>query len=215
MNARRISGAGLVVALAMLVVMSVGAVSLVRAVSTGRMVAANLAFRQAAVLASDAGNEAAIDWLTPQVTTAVVYADQPEQGYYASVPDGLDATGSGSVTPASASGQRVTIDWDDDQCTGSTGTLCVRASPPLPADAAGNVIRYTIHRLCRSAGSPQSSANSCLVAGGGPGASNKRGTLSYGASSRFSVSAGIWYRITVRVRGPRNTTVFTQTLLHF
>ena len=62
MNAKQTTGASLVAALIMLVMMSAGAISLVRAVSTGRLMAANLAFRQAAVLASDAGNEAAIEW---------------------------------------------------------------------------------------------------------------------------------------------------------
>jgi len=101
------------------------------------------------VLASDAGNEAAIAWLTTQIATATLYTDQPDQGYYASVSDDLDIIG------ASASGSGVTIDWDDDHCHNALGLTCLKASAPLASDAAGNVIRYTIHRLCRMAGSPQ------------------------------------------------------------
>lgn len=207
MNAKQTTGASLVVALIMLVMMSAGAISLVRAVSTGRLMAANLAFRQAAVLASDAGNEAAIEWLKTHIATAALYANQPDQGYYASVPDDLDITGT------QASG--VAIDWDDDDCNMASTQTCMKASRPLAADAAGNVIRYAIHRLCRMAGSPQGGANSCLMAGGSASASSKRSSLSYGASSRFSTSTQVYYRITVRVRGPRNTVVFTQTLAHF
>lgn len=209
MNAKQTTGAGLVVALIMLVMMSAGAISLVRAVSTGRLMAANLAFRQAAILASDAGSEAAIAWLRTQIVTAALYADQPDQGYYASVSGDIDITG------AQTSGTSVTIDWDDDQCNHATAQTCVTASAPLAADAAGNVIRYTIHRLCRMAGSPQGGANSCLMAGGSASSSSKRSSLSYGASSRFSASMQVYYRITVRVRGPRNTVVFTQMLTHF
>ncbi len=209
MNAKKASGAGLVVALIMLVMMSAGAISLVRAVSIGRLMAANLGFRQAAVLASDAGNEAAIDWLKTQIITAAVYADQPDHGYYASVPDSLDITGT------QAPGSGVVIDWDDDDCNNAAGLTCVKASAPLAADAAGNVIRYTIHRLCSMAGSPQGGANSCLMAGGAASTSSKRSSLSYGASSRFTTSMQVYYRITVRVHGPRNTVVFTQTLVHF
>lgn len=209
MNTRQANGAGLVVALIMLVMMSAGAISLVRAVSTGRLMAANLAFRQAAVLASDAGHEAAIKWLTTQITTAALYTDQPDQGYYASVSDDLDIIGT------SASGSSVTIDWDDDLCHGASGLTCVKASKPLPADAAGNVIRYTIHRLCRMAGSPQGGANTCVMAGGSASSSSKRSSLSYGASSRFSNSVQVYFRITVRTSGPKNTVVFTQTLAHF
>ncbi len=209
MKHRRLSGTSLVVALVMLAMMSAGAISLVRAISTGRMMAANLAFRQAAVLASDAGSEAAIAWLSTEVSSANVYVDQTARGYYASVPDGLDITGQGLT------GSAVSIDWDDDQCQAAASARCAQAAPALAADGAGNVIRYTIHRLCRSSGSPQAGANSCLMAGGDAAASSKRGSLSYGASSRFSVSMGVYYRITVRVRGPRNTVVFTQTLVHF
>jgi type IV pilus assembly protein PilX len=209
MNPQQTSGAGLVVALIMLVMMSAGAISLVRAVSVGRLMAANLAFRQGAVLASDIGSEAAIEWLKAHITSAALYADQPDQGYYASVPDGLDITG------AQATGSRVAIDWDDDHCHHATAPICVKASVPMAPDAAGNVIRYAIHRLCRMAGSPQGGANNCLLAGGTASASSKRSSLSYGASSRFSVSMQVYYRITIRVRGPRNTVVLTQTLAHF
>lgn len=209
MTLRQSSGASLMVALIMLVMMSAGAISLVRAISTGRMMAANLAFRQAAVLASDAGSEAAIAWLSNEVSSARIFVDQPDAGYYANVPDGLDITGMGST------GSAVAIDWDDDRCKAAASTACVKAAPALPADSAGNVIRYTIHRLCRTDGSPQAGANSCLVAGGSAAASSKRGNVSYGSSSRFGVSMGVYYRITVRVRGPRNTVVFTQTLVHF
>lgn len=48
------AGASLMMALVVLVIMSVAAISLVRSVNTGKMIASNLAFRQAAALASDA-----------------------------------------------------------------------------------------------------------------------------------------------------------------
>jgi len=209
MKPKQVDGAGLLVALVMLLMMSLGAISLVRAVSTGRLMAANLAFRQAALMASDAGSETAIVWLSNEVSGASIYTDQPAQGYYASVPNGFDVTGLGLT------GSSVAIDWDNDDCMAAASATCVKAAPALATDVAGNVIRYTIHRLCRSAGSPQSGNNSCLMARGSSGSSNKRSSLSYGASSRFSISMGVYYRITVRVAGPRNTIVFTQTLVHF
>ena len=203
------TGASLMMALVVLVIMSVAAISLVRSVNTGKMIASNLAFRQAAALASDAGTEAAIRWLEPQAATATLYQDQPDQGYYATVPQSLDISG------LATQGVQVAIDWESDGCTGSPAGNCVKAAPALAADPAGNVVRYTIHRLCRDTGSPYSGGNSCLMVNGGSGASLKRGQLSYGASSRFGMTAGTYYRITVRVRGPRNTTVFTQALIHY
>ena len=202
-------GAGLVVALVVLVVMSLGALALVRAVASGLLVAGNFAFREAAVLAAESGSESAISWLSDRAATTDLLSDQPEAGYYASLPVGLSLSGQ-SNTSTSA-----TIDWDDDQCAARTGTRCFTAGPPLPIDAAGHRVRYVIHRLCRTAGSSDAAANSCLLFRSAQGGSSNRGQLSYGASKRFQSSDTVYYRITVHVRGPRNTTAFIQTLVHY
>jgi Tfp pilus assembly protein PilX len=202
-------GAGLVVALVILVVMSLGALALVRAVASGLLVAGNLAFREAAVLAAESGSESAISWLSERAATTDLLSDQPEAGYYASLPVGLSLSGQ-SNTSTSA-----TIDWDDDQCAARTGIRCFTAGPALPIDAAGHRVRYVIHRLCRTAGSSDAAANSCLLFRSGQGGSSNRGQLSYGASKRFQSSDTVYYRITVHVRGPRNTTAFVQTLVHY
>jgi Tfp pilus assembly protein PilX len=202
-------GAGLVVALVVLVVMSLGALALVRAVASGLLVAGNLAFREAAVLAAESGSESAISWLSERAATTDLLSDQPEAGYYASLPVGLSLSGQ-SNTSTSA-----TIDWDDDQCAARTGTSCFTAGPALPIDAAGHRVRYVIHRLCRTAGSSDAAANSCLLFRSAQGGSSNRGQLSYGASKRFQSSDTVYYRITVHVRGPRNTTAFIQTLVHY
>jgi Tfp pilus assembly protein PilX len=202
-------GAGLVVALVVLVVMSLGALALVRAVASGLQVAGNFAFREAAVLAAESGSESAISWLSERAATTDLLSDQPEAGYYASLPVGLSLSGQ-SNTSTSA-----TIDWDDDQCAARTGTRCFTAGPALPIDAAGHRVRYVIHRLCRTAGSSDAAANSCLLFRSAQGGSSNRGQLSYGASKRFQSSDTVYYRITVHVRGPRNTTAFVQTLVHY
>ncbi|MCX7215578.1 MAG: hypothetical protein NTZ96_04445 [Burkholderiales bacterium] len=202
-------GAGLVVALVVLVVMSLGALALVRAVASGLLVAGNFAFREAAVLAAESGSESAISWLSERAATTDLLSDQPEAGYYASLPVGLSLSGQ-SNTSTSA-----TIDWDDDQCAARTGIRCFTAGPALPIDAAGHRVRYVIHRLCRTAGSSDAAANSCLLFRSAQGGSSNRGQLSYGASKRFQSSDTVYYRITVHVRGPRNTTAFIQTLVHY
>jgi Tfp pilus assembly protein PilX len=203
------SGASLVITLVILVIMSLGVLGLVRSIDASLMVASNLAFRESAVLASDAGTEAAINWLSPLVTTADLSANQIEQGYYASVSDGLDISGMAGTSA------KVAIDWDDTKCKGSTAPVCLQPAAALATTTAGNSVRYIIHRLCRTAGSPDSTANNCLMHQVGLDASLKKGQISYGAASNFISTTSVYYRITVRVRGPRNTTVFTQTLLHF
>ena len=202
-------GAGLVVALVVLVVMSLGALALVRAVASGLLVAGNFAFREAAVLAAESGSESAINWLSARVATAELLSDQPEAGYYASLPAGLSLSGQGDA------GISATIDWDDDQCAQRTGIRCFTAAATLPIDAAGHRVRYVIHRLCRAAGSSDAANNSCLLFRSAQGGSSNRGQLSYGASKRFQSSDTVYYRITVHVRGPRNTTAYVQTLVHY
>lgn len=202
-------GAGLVIALVVLVVMSLGALALVRAVTTGLLVAGNFAFRQAAVMAADAGSEAAIDWLSPRVATAAPFSDQPDAGYYASMPSGLDLTGNRGATATAV------IDWSDDDCAGRNDITCVKAAPALAPDPAGHLVRYVIHRLCRTDGSPDAATNSCLLYRSAQGGSSNRSQISYGASKRFQSGDTVYYRITVQVRGARNTTAFVQTLVHY
>ena len=199
MKACRQSGASLVVTLVMLVIMSLGAIGLVRSIDTSLMVASNLAFRESAVLASDAGTEAAINWLSPLITTTDLAANQEAEGYYANVSDGMDISG---MAGASA---KVAIDWDDTKCKGSTAPVCQQPAAALTTTNAGDSVRYIIHRA----------TNNCLMYQVGLAASLKKSQISYGAASIFSSTASVYYRITVRVRGPRNTTVFTQTLIHF
>ena len=203
------AGAGLVIALVVLVVMSLGALALVHAVASGSLVAGNFAFRQAAVMAADAGSEAAISWLSARAASTDPFTDQPDDGYYASMPALLDLTGNRGNTATAV------IDWDADNCAGRTGVTCVKAAPALAADPAGHVVRYVIHRLCRTAGSPDAASNSCLLFHSAQGGSSNRSQLSYGASKRFQSADTVYYRITVHVRGPRNTTAFVQTLVHY
>lgn len=191
-------GAGLVVALVVMAVMSLGALALVRAVATGLLVASNAAFRQAAV-----------DWLSQRADGVDLLSDQAAAGFYASLPTGLSLTGQRDANTSTY------IDWDDDQCANQSATICQSASTALPQDAAGHQIRYVIHRLCRVAGSPDAAANSCLLFRSTQGGSSNRGQLSYCASKRSQTSDSAYYRITVRVRGPRNTTAFVQTLVHY
>lgn len=89
----RTHGAGLIVALVVLIVMALGALALLRSVTTGLLIAGNFAFREAAVLAAESGSEAAIEWLSERATDAELLADQADAGYYASLPMGMNLTG--------------------------------------------------------------------------------------------------------------------------
>jgi Tfp pilus assembly protein PilX len=209
MNLHRHDGASLVVTLIILVIMSLGAIALVRSIDANLMVASNLAFRESAVLASDAGIEEAIKWLSARITSPEIYADQASQGYYASTPDELNGSG------LNGGNAKIAIDWNDTNCDGTASLACQQPAPALKTNQSGNSVRYIIHRLCRISGSPDSASNSCLMYRASQVGSLKKGQISYGATSRFVSAANVYYRVTICVHGPRNTTVFTQALIHF
>ena len=203
------SGAGLIIALIMLIIMSMAAIGLVNSVESGMLVSGNFAFRQAALHASDSGSEAAINWLEPLANMPDLYTNNSIKGYYATIPAGLNITYSGVNNPT------ILINWDSDNCNNQSGVTCIEPAPALPTDEAGNSIRYIIHRLCKSEGSPQNISNNCVQYQSAAGSSPQKGQMQYGQSLRFKNNTDVYYRITTRVKGPRNTIAFVQTMVHF
>jgi Tfp pilus assembly protein PilX len=182
---RRQQGVVLFISLIMLVAMTLAGIALIRSVDTANLIAGNLAFRQGATLAADSGVETARTWLiAPAQGGNALYNNSPANGYYS------------SAAPVASWEQ---YDWTN---------LAV----PVPGgvDAAGNQVRYVIHRLCTFAGQPPGGANNCLSttsAGSGQGSSK-------GAGVQNPSGTAVWYyRITSRVIGPRNTASYVQTLI--
>ena len=202
------SGVVLFIALIALVAMTLAGIALVRSIDTGNMVAGNLAFKQGATLAGDAGTEAAITWLQTVAGSSSSYTDQAASGYYSTSQDTLDMTGS-SNDPT-----RALVDWDSNSCNGATATACITPAPAIPA-GAGNTVTYIIHRLCQSPGDPNSTGNSCANYKSTASTSPKRGELKYGDDKRFEPLPKEYYRITSRTVGPRNTVSFVETIIHF
>ncbi len=192
------SGVVLIVALVVLVAMTFAAIMLVRSVDTNNLIAGNLAFKQSATRSADAGVEAALGYLTANnaVGSIVLYGDDGPNGYSAS---GSNPLNNPSVTPTVQS-------WDSYWNT----TLVHRKPVALATDASGNTVSYVIDRLCYNSGAPTSGAN-CIASpvlatsvGGNPNMSNHPG---------LNATAGAYYRITVRVDGPRNTVSYIQAVV--
>lgn len=202
-------GVVLIITLIVLVAMTLAAIALVRSVDTGNVVAGNMAFKQGAIQSGDAGTEAAIAWLTGVAGVAASYSDIPEQGYYATSQEELDPTGNNGDP------NHALIDWDGNNCNDAvangTATNCIQPAALIAANAAGYEVRYVIHRLCPAAGLPSNCASTAsTVAGTSSGA--KDYTSKGGLSGETEVE---YYRITTRVRGPRNTTSYIETIIHF
>ncbi|GIZ50425.1 pilus assembly PilX family protein [Noviherbaspirillum aridicola] len=208
MPARRQEGVVLLIAVVVLVAMTMAALGLVRSIDTGNQVAGNLAFKQAATAAADIGTQAAIDWLTARVGTPDVNEDMPTQAYYATSQDSLDITGT------RAAADRAQVDWDANNCRGRPNSSCIAPSAAIDA-GAGNEVRYLIHRLCSSPGSPAAEGNSCAnYQSRASSAPNKDG-FDETNWQRFEPPPVPYYRITSRVKGPRNTVSYVETIVHF
>lgn len=207
MSGGRERGAVLIIALIVLVAMTLAAIALVRTVDTANMVTGNLAFKQEATAAGDAGVEAAIEWLTTVVGTSDSYKDNSDAGYYATSHDNIDFTGN------SGDSKRALVDWDSDTCGKKTTPACFK--PAKSITVGSDKVSYIIHRLCLTEGDPNAATNSCTNYRATGSTSPKRGELKYGDDKRFEGLPAEYYRVTVRVLGPRNTTSYVQTVVHF
>ena len=185
-------GIVLIIALIVMVALSFAGVALVRAVEATTAVVGNLAFRQAAISPAN---------LAVETATAALFADAapggvalivdktnnlPAQNYYASRQPGEDVRG----IPVQ---------------------LQKKANYTLPrilyADAAQYFeVRYVIERSCIAAG-PATPGNCDMMP-------PKQGTgTTVGDTAPPALPQIPFYRLTVRVDGPQNTTAFLQAML--
>lgn len=207
----RQKGVVLLVALIVLVAMTLAGIALVRSVDTGNLAAGNLAFRQGSALAADEGIQAAIAWLDSGIAGSGLNSDQPNSGYYATNQEALDVTNR-NVTVAA-------VDWDHNNCSGMTGvTNCIKPSNAVEIQENGTVLysySYIIHRLCSKPIDFGDGNNSCITYLSADDKSNNRDFVENEKNGRLGGVATPYYRITTRVLGPRNTTSYVQTVIHY
>ncbi len=180
---KRQRGVVLFIALIVLVVMSLAGIALVRSVDSNVLLAGNLAFKQAATLAADAGIETARTWIVANMTGNTLHSDDSGAGYYAAFSMNFDPQA---------------FDWDSDAKT-------------LLQDSAGNVTSYVVHRMCTFPGDP--SGLNCVKAGDMGKTSSSYGGVSYSGYALGLGGTTPVYRITVRVQGPKNTASYVQAVV--
>jgi type IV pilus assembly protein PilX len=197
----RQNGVVLLIALIVLVAMTLAGIALVRSVDTTNIIAGNMAFQQSATQSADAGVETAYAWLqglanssTPSTTCAGLNVDCSSSGYTA---DGSKAANNPAANQS----------WD----AFWTNTLDNRAKLMTNNDGAGNAVSYVIDRLCANAGSPNAGANctsSPLVTAG-----TATGNAEEGGEIPLDSPSLVYYRITTRIAGPRNTVSYIQAIV--
>lgn len=191
-------GVMLLISLIALVALSMGGVAYMRAVDTGSLLAGNLAFSRASVAISDLGMETARTQLQALEVGVCGGApclenDQPVLG-----------------------GVQQSYFWSNWQLNGfdyQSEAPWANASE-VASPIAGFRVRYLIHRMCANAGPVV--GNACvadpapIVAGGGvsKGAQDYGSTLNQGSAAASNPVP--YYRVTVRVDGPRKSLTYIQ-----
>lgn len=211
----RQSGLALMVALIALAAMTLAGVALVRSIDTNALIAGNLAFRQNATTSGDAGVEAARTWLLSK-TSANLQGNDPANGYYASRMDtgGLDGKGidiTGSRTKDTGDNVKW-IDASGDQLAGAHIANCAVAN-----DVIGNRMCYVIHRMCAAPGALGDIASDCSLTTSKSSTGNSMGSAQQlGGYQKLLTGSGTimgYYRISVRVAGPRNNNSYVQVFV--
>jgi len=191
---RRQGGIVLFIALLVTVVLSLAAIALFRSTDTATAVSGNLTFAQAAISATDRSIERAVHALWDAGLVADKTSDFLPQNYYASV--GRNADGSIPNIPQSLR----------EPFSATAFTAAGLSSSLLPADSAGNKSYYVIERMCLAPG--LAIGNNCNLSssafGADPGTQHYIGLVRPGDA---------YYRITIRVEGPRNTVAYAQAML--
>lgn len=181
-------GMVLLVALIVLVLVTLGGLALMRSVDTATLVAGNLAFQQAATRASDRGVENAITMLAGKAVGGgtALNSDDPGAGYFATLTSANSPSGTQSwraYWQASLAANAVEIDA-----------------------GFGNRAQYVVHRMCAAAGAP--SIAGCVAS---PGQATTTGNAEEAGQIQLQGNNNrVYYRITVRVEGPRRTESYVQ-----
>jgi type IV pilus assembly protein PilX len=191
---RRQTGVVLIIALIVLVAMTLTAVSLVRSVDTNNVIAGNLAFQQAALHSADRGIEAALGWLKDcNITHANCQRDSLGQD---DSTNGYTAAGNNSIPNTNES-------WD-----AYWWRALKNHAVEMAEDGAKNRVFYVIDRLCNS---PGPSDNTICTSS--PVVSTVDDNDHNPGLPWLKAGSGVYYRITVRVAGPRNTASYVQAVV--
>ncbi len=193
----RQKGVVLMIALIVLVAMTLAGIGMIRSIDTGTMVAGNIGFRQSAAPTADSGVENAIAWIVANATGLT--ADIPAQGYYSTRQDFVDLTG--NKTEGGLDG----VDWNND------GTQPIKVKTVGSIDGTGNQVAYIIHRLCSVTGSINLPTQSCST-NSSTGIGSTQDAPTYD-NQGLLLTNRVYYRITSRVVGPKNTVSYVQAVI--
>jgi type IV pilus assembly protein PilX len=221
---RRQQGFVLVIALVIMVVMTLSAVAMITSLRGGLSASGNISFRQAATRAADVAADGGYTWIQGQIAAAATALDSdvaPINTAGALVTPRYYATMAGSDAGCKKDGVANAFAPQNyrfsDTATGNDGFPCAGRITGSPA---GYSVFYVIHRLARTAGmtcpaaecvSPQVNV---VAAPPAAGCSLDPTSASFCGVNPASMSAAVYYRITVKVVGPRQNNRYVQAFVY-
>ncbi len=213
-------GVVLLIALIIMVVMTLAGIGMMRSVDTGSIIAGNLAFKQATLHANDAGTRAGFNALM-----SVANSNNNLDKAILNFNNGQPCTNAAGATAAGCPGGNINLPGYWSSCAGGLNgdqSQCLLASnttwwtdnanwantPSVtvtdPNGATIATVNYIIHRMCTTQG--PSNGQVCHTS-----------TLAATGCSKTQLlpctSTSIYYRITSRSTGLRNTVTYTQSLV--
>jgi hypothetical protein len=200
-------GIVLITALLVMLAMALAALALMRSTDTATIYGGNLAFRQASISAVDRSVEQSVHVLFDAALVPDKTNNYLAQNYYACV----QAAAGGGCIAANSSIPEIPKVLQDSQASPFSASAFATAglsATLVPADAGGNKSYYVIERMCLLAAGAAAVGNNCNLSSGAFGADP--GTQHYVGLVR---PGDAYYRVTVRVEGPRNTVSYAQALL--
>lgn len=183
-------GIVLFVALIVLVAMTLAGLGIVRSMDSGTAVTGNLAFRQSSTQVADIGIQQAFQWVL--ANHATLNNTNTVAGYY-----------SAQQTP----------DWYDANTWAAAPALTYASGVGVPADYT---VSYIVHRMCTQPNTAHNGSNAGVPNKCGMSTDNvnEGGPVGApGAEGEFGGLNRVYYRITVRVVGPRNTVSLVQSMV--
>jgi hypothetical protein len=179
----------LIFTLIVLLILTIGAVALVRSMNTSLYSAGNLAFRRDLVNQG----EQAVSLVLNEFKTGALSTSASTQANV------LISNYSATELPTNTQGVPSVL------FASNASFATVGTAPDLTGATPDVTIRYVVDRLCNAAGAP--SGTTCVQTSAVP----KGGTGK--STPTIALPAATIYRLSARVSGPRNTQVFVQTTL--
>jgi Tfp pilus assembly protein PilX len=197
-------GVVLFITLVVLVALALGALAMFRGSLGASMVATNVVYRQAALNLADNGVQLATAAIAAKAAAGQINADDNVNGYFSAIP---------ANEPASYSDDAIWSCGADAVCP-TAAQVCASNSACINdvTKGQGLTVYYKVHRMCTVPNAAYNAANNRCALTVKTGGTSPGGSLGIGAT-QFTGNPMLYFRITTRVDGPRNTRMVTQTVV--